>query len=55
MTSTKVATSLHARYAPDGLRPEQTDIDSIQYRLITPDDLANAVVHVIDQPSGMSI
>ena len=37
-----------------GLRPEQTDVDSIQYWLITP-DLANAVVHVIDQPWGISI
>jgi NADP-dependent 3-hydroxy acid dehydrogenase YdfG len=37
------------------LRPEQTDIDSVQYWLITPDDLANAVVHVIDQPWGISI
>lgn len=34
------------------LSPEQTDIDSMQYWLITPDDLANAVVHVIDQPWG---
>lgn len=38
-----------------GLRPEQTDIDSVQYWLITPDDLADAVVHVIDQPWGISI
>jgi NADP-dependent 3-hydroxy acid dehydrogenase YdfG len=37
------------------LRPEQTDVDSVQYWLITPDDLANAVVHVIDQPWGISI
>jgi NADP-dependent 3-hydroxy acid dehydrogenase YdfG len=37
------------------LRPEQTDVDSMQYWLITPDDLANAVVHVIDQPWGISI
>src|ERR1700753_1629650 len=32
------------------LRPEQMDVDSVEYWLITPDDLANAVVHVIDQP-----
>jgi NADP-dependent 3-hydroxy acid dehydrogenase YdfG len=38
-----------------GLRPEQTDADSIQHWLITPDDLANAVVHVIGQPWGFSI
>ncbi len=37
------------------LRPEQTDVDSVQYWLITPDDLANAVVHVIDQPWGITI
>jgi NADP-dependent 3-hydroxy acid dehydrogenase YdfG len=37
------------------LRPEQTDVDSVQYWLITPDDLANAVVHVIDQPWGINI
>ena len=37
------------------LRPEQMDIDSVQYWLITPDDLANAVVHVIDQPWGINL
>ncbi|HTM83549.1 MAG TPA: SDR family oxidoreductase [Mycobacterium sp.] len=37
------------------LRPEQLDADSVQYWLITPDDLANAVVHVIDQPWGITI
>jgi NADP-dependent 3-hydroxy acid dehydrogenase YdfG len=37
------------------LRPEQTDVDSVEYWLITPDDLANAVVHVIDQPWGINI
>lgn len=37
------------------LRPEQTDPDSVQYWLITPDELAEAVVHVIDQPWGISI
>jgi NAD(P)-dependent dehydrogenase (short-subunit alcohol dehydrogenase family) len=37
------------------LRPEQTDVDSPAYWLITPDDLANAVVHVIDQPWGINI
>lgn len=37
------------------LRPEQTDVDSVQYWLVTPDDLADAVVHVIDQPWGISI
>jgi NADP-dependent 3-hydroxy acid dehydrogenase YdfG len=38
-----------------GLRPEQIDINSVQYWLITPDDLADAVVHVIDQPWGISL
>jgi NADP-dependent 3-hydroxy acid dehydrogenase YdfG len=38
-----------------GLRPEQTDIDSVEYWLITPDDLVDAVVHVIDQPWGISL
>ena len=42
------------RLQTGGLRPEQTDVDSIQYWLIAPDDLANAVVHVIDQPWGIS-
>ncbi|NOP99413.1 SDR family NAD(P)-dependent oxidoreductase [Mycolicibacterium fortuitum] len=32
-----------------------TDVDSIQYWMITPTELANAVVHVIDQPWGISI
>ena len=39
----------------EALRPEQTDVNSVQYWLITPDDLANAVVHVIDQPWGINI
>jgi NADP-dependent 3-hydroxy acid dehydrogenase YdfG len=38
-----------------GLRPEQTDINSVEYWLITPDDLADGVVHVIDQPWGISL
>jgi NADP-dependent 3-hydroxy acid dehydrogenase YdfG len=37
------------------LRAEQMDVDSVEYWLITPDDLANAVVHVIDQPWGINI
>ena len=37
------------------MRPEQKDVDSIEYWLIKPDDLADAVVHVIDQPWGISI
>jgi NADP-dependent 3-hydroxy acid dehydrogenase YdfG len=37
------------------LPPELTDPDSVRYWLITPDDLADAVVHVIDQPWGISI
>jgi NADP-dependent 3-hydroxy acid dehydrogenase YdfG len=39
----------------DTMRPEQKDIDSIEYWLIKPSDLAAAVVHVIDQPWGISI
>lgn len=35
--------------------PELSDVDSVKYWLITPDDLANAVVHVIDQPWGISL
>jgi NADP-dependent 3-hydroxy acid dehydrogenase YdfG len=31
------------------------DVDSVEYWLITPDDLANAVVHVIDQPWGINL
>jgi NADP-dependent 3-hydroxy acid dehydrogenase YdfG len=37
------------------LRPEQMDVDSVAYWLINPDDLANAVVHVIDQPWGINL
>jgi NADP-dependent 3-hydroxy acid dehydrogenase YdfG len=37
------------------LRPEQMDVNSMRYWLITPDDLANAVVHVIDQPWGINL
>lgn len=37
------------------LAPELTDVDSVQYWLITPDDLADAVVHVINQPWGISL
>jgi NADP-dependent 3-hydroxy acid dehydrogenase YdfG len=37
------------------LRPAQMDVDSVEYWLITPDDLANAVVHVIDQPWGINL
>lgn len=37
------------------LPAEQTDVGSMKYWLITPDDLADAVVHVIDQPWGISI
>ncbi len=37
------------------LRPEQLDVDSIGYWLITPDDLTDSVIHVIDQPWGISI
>ncbi len=44
-----------ANFMSGSLRPEQTDVDSVQYWLITPDDLADAVVHVIDQPWGISI
>uniref|UniRef100_UPI003D8CAABA SDR family oxidoreductase n=1 Tax=Gordonia sp. B7-2 TaxID=3420932 RepID=UPI003D8CAABA len=34
---------------------ELVDVDSVKYWLITPDDLANAVVHVIDQLWGISL
>ena len=44
-----------SHFMSGSLRPEQTDVDSVQYWLITPDDLADAVVHVIDQPWGISI
>lgn len=39
----------------DALPDELADIDSIKYWLITPDDLAAAVVHVINQPWGISL
>ena len=42
--------------AMSGELPEsQTDPDSIGYWAITPEQLAHAVVHVIDQPWGISI
>jgi len=44
-----------ANFMSGSLRPEQIDVDSVQYWLITPDDLADAVVGVIDQPWGISI
>lgn len=37
------------------LRPAQIDVDSPEYWLITPDDLTDAVVHVIDQPWGINL
>jgi NADP-dependent 3-hydroxy acid dehydrogenase YdfG len=37
------------------LRPEQMDVNSVEYWLITPEDLVNAVVHVIDQPWGINL
>ncbi|MEB3020819.1 SDR family oxidoreductase [[Mycobacterium] crassicus] len=42
-------------FADGTLAAEKSDVDSVQYWLITPDDLAEAVVHVIDQPWGISI
>jgi len=42
-------------YFTGSLRPGQTDVDSPAYWVITPDELAEAVVHVIDQPWGISI
>ena len=44
-----------ANYMSGSLQPEQTDVDSVQYWLITPDDLADVVMHVIDQPWGISL
>ncbi|GLC13108.1 MULTISPECIES: SDR family oxidoreductase [Mycobacterium] len=44
-----------AKLQGEGLRPEQTDVDSIEYWLINPDDLTDAVIHVIDQPWGINI
>ncbi len=42
-------------WANGTLAAEQTDVDSVKYWLITPEDLAAAVVGVIDQPWGISI
>ena len=44
-----------SNFMTGALRPEQTDVDSVQYWLITPEDLADAVVHVIDQPWGINL
>jgi NADP-dependent 3-hydroxy acid dehydrogenase YdfG len=46
----------HSKAMIKGTLPaELTDPDSIEYWLITPDELADAVVHVIDQPWGISL
>lgn len=46
----------HWGAAAEGTLPAAlTDVDSVQYWMITPDELADAVVHVIDQPWGISI
>ena len=37
------------------LLPSQVDVNSTQYWLITADDLAEAVVHVINQPWGINL
>lgn len=37
------------------LRPEQMDPESPEYWLIRPEDLVEAVVHVIDQPWGVNL
>lgn len=42
-------------YFAGTLRPEQTDPDSPAYWVITPDELADAVVAVIDQPWGVCV
>ncbi|WP_123026532.1 SDR family oxidoreductase [Mycolicibacterium stellerae] len=42
-------------YVKRELPPELTDRDSVQYWVIKPDELADAVVYVIDQPWGISI
>jgi NADP-dependent 3-hydroxy acid dehydrogenase YdfG len=39
----------------DRLPEELSDVDSVKYWAITPDDLADAIVHVIDQPWGISL
>jgi NADP-dependent 3-hydroxy acid dehydrogenase YdfG len=44
-----------AAFMNGALTAEQTDVDSVKYWLITPADLADAVVGVIDQPWGISI
>lgn len=44
-----------AEYQSGSLAAEYTDNDSIKYWILSPDELADAVVHVIDQPWGVSI
>lgn len=43
------------RWMNNDLRPDETDPDSVRYWAITPTELAEAVVHVIDQPWGIDI
>ncbi|WHU47634.1 SDR family oxidoreductase [Gordonia sp. L191] len=46
----------HTKQMVAGTLPDElTDSDSVECWLITPDELADAVVHVIDQPWGISL
>ncbi len=42
-------------YLSGALPPAQTDIDSIGYWTISPEDLARQIIYVIDQPWGVTI
>ncbi len=42
-------------YATGQLPPEQADVDDIRYWTVSPEDLAEQIVYVIDQPWGLSI
>ncbi len=44
-----------AKLQSGALEPAQLEVDSVGYWLITPDDLTDAVLHVIDQPWGINI
>lgn len=44
-----------ARYVAGDLPSETTDPDSVGYWVISPDELADQIVHVIDQPWGVVI
>ena len=44
-----------AEFDAGTIAPEYLDSDSIKYWMLSPEELSTAVVHVIDQPWGISL